>query len=194
MKDVTYAELVQALNADSSPVIVVIDTLYHKKADVLAALAADAGVVPAVVRLGFNPQFGTMNRHFDRLAALPGKQVIFTDSYVKAVHWEHGFAGFQLVGEVQKRNFAEIQRQNDYVNSAPTKEIWHERAQEVLQEAGVGKVLNTMLEENRNIAQELDDKTARIIADQDEAAFEQLKQDYSRDNILKRLKRRLFGN
>lgn len=193
MKDVTYPELVRELRANQKPVIVVLDSLFHKKKDILAQLALEAGVVPAVVRMGFNPSEKTLDRNFERLSALPGKQVMFTSDYPLAVHWERGFDGYQLVGEAQKEICAKIQKQNDYVRSAPTPEIRLERQQEVMEELSIANPINAMLDENNKIAAELDEKSAKIIADQDEAAFEQLKQDYSTENIFKRLMRRVKG-
>jgi len=60
--------------------------------------------------------------------------------------------------------------------------------------SGMGNAMSNMLEESRAISEELDEKAAKIIETEDEAAFEALKEEYSEQNIFKRLQRRIWGN
>lgn len=52
--------------------------------------------------------------------------------------------------------------------------------------------MSNMLEESRTISAELDEKAAKIIETEDEAAFEALKEEYSQGNSFKRLQHRIW--
>ena len=196
MKDVFYADLVDELRNTKQPAIVVLDSLYFDMQEVAERLKQDAGITPVFPKLTFSPSESVRQRRIDSLAKMGGNPVMFIDQYPLAIHWERGFAGFQLLNEEKKAIFDRIQAENEWIRSAPTKEERTRRQNESMNRAmsGMGNAMSNMLEESRAINAELDEKAAKIIETQDEAAFESLKEEYSEQNIFKRLQRRIWGN
>ena len=195
MKDLTYSELVKTLQSSIEPVIVVIDELYQDKKATAARLATDAGITPVFPRLHFSPSSEKLEMRRASLRRMGGKPVMFITDYPLACHWEHGFKGYRLVDAEQQAIFARIEKENEWIRSAPTKEEQRERADQVMQKAasGLSNAISGMVEESKAISAELDEKAARIIAEQDEEGFKTLQTEYSKENIFTRLQRRMFG-
>lgn len=196
MKDVLYADLVNELRSATRPAIVVIDRLYFDMQEIAERLKQDAGITPLFPKLTFSPSESVRRKRLDALDKMDGKPVMFIDQYPLACHWEFGLVGFQLLNEEKKSIFDRIQAENEWIRSAPTKEERTRRQNESMNRAmsGMGNAMSNMLEESRAISEELDEKAAKIIETEDEAAFEALKEEYSEQNIFKRLQRRIWGN
>ncbi|WP_435343442.1 hypothetical protein [Enterobacter roggenkampii] len=195
MKDLSYSQLVAELKDSRRPCIVVVDTLYHNKRSIAQRLQADAGITPVYPRLNFGPTDAQITRRQREMEKRGDFPVMFCEEYPLAIHWERAFPCYQLVNDKQQSIFDRIQKENDWVRSAPTKAEQHQRGQQLLDNAfgELGKTMGKMAEESRLISKELDEKAARIIETQDKAGFEQLKQDYSKESITRRFLRRVFG-
>ncbi|SMG61890.1 hypothetical protein [Cedecea sp. NFIX57] len=195
MKDVLYADLVNELRSATRPAIVVLDSLYFDMQEIAERLKQDAGITPLFPKLSFSPSEGARQRQLNTLAKMYGKPVIFVDQYPLACHWESGLVGFQLLNEEKKAIIDRIQVENEWIRSAPTKEERTCRQEESMNRAmsGMGNAMSNILEESRAISAELDEKAANIIETENEAAFEVLKEEYSPENIFKRLQHRIWG-
>lgn len=181
MKDLNYSQLVAELKASRRPCSVVVDTLYHNKRNTAQRLLADVGITPVYPRLNFGPTDAQITRRQREMEKRDDFPVMFCEEYPLAIHWERAFPCYLLVNDNQQAIFDRIQKENDWVRSAPTKAEQHQRGQQQLDKAfgELGKAMGKMAEESRQISQELDEKAVRIIEKQDKAGFEQLEQDYS---------------
>lgn len=195
LKDVSYSNLVNELRSATLPAIVVIDSLYFDMQEVAERLKQDAGITPLFPKLTFSPTESARQRQLNILTNMDVKPVMFVDQYPLACHWESGLVGFQLLNEEKKAIFDRIQAENEWIRSAPTKEERTRRQEESRNRAmsGMGNARSSMLEESRAISAELDEKAAKIVETEDEAAFESLREEYSQENIFKRLQHRIRG-
>lgn len=195
MKDVLYADLASELRSATRPAIVVIDSLYFDMTEVAERLKQDAGITPLFLKLAFSLSENARQRQLNILAKMDGKPVIFVDQYPQAVHWESGLAGFQLLNEEKKAILDRIQAENEWIRSAPTKEERTRRQDESMNRAmsGMGNAMSNLLEESRAISAERDEKVAKVIETEDGAAFKALEEEYSEQNIFRRLQNRIWG-
>lgn len=195
MKDVLYADLANELRSATRPAIVVIDSLYFDMLEVAERLKQDAGITPLFLKLAFSLSENARQRQLNILAKMDGKPVIFVDQYPLAVHWESGLAGFQLLNEEKKAILDRIQAENEWIRSAPTKEERTRRQDESMNRAmsGMGNAMSNLLEESRAISAERDERVAKVIETEDGAAFKALEEEYSEQNIFRRLQNRIWG-
>lgn len=59
--------------------------------------------------------------------------------------------------------------------------------------SGMGNAMSNLLEESRAISAERDEKVAKVIETEDGAAFKALEEEYSEQNIFRRLQNRIWG-